>query len=166
MSDLATMVPAEQALLAALVMPLLAAAAVGLLGRAPQARDGVLVGFAVVTFFLAVQLIAPVRDTKVVRVDRYGQGGNLHRHPYPLNDNSFVVAMTPYMNARQEGRQYSIRFHLYWMDIAGRRERAQRIGRFRDDRRLGDGADGLRSAVGHGDGRGWRHERRRVGTGR
>ena len=69
-----------------------------------------------------IQLIAPVRDTKAVKVDRYGQGGNLHRHPYPLSDNSFIVAMTPYMNARQEGRKYNIRFHLYWMDIDGRRE--------------------------------------------
>lgn len=66
--------------------------------------------------------ITPVTGEQKIAVDRYGQDGNLHRHPYPLSANDMIVAMTPYMNAREEGDKYNIRFHLYWMDIDGRRE--------------------------------------------
>lgn len=66
--------------------------------------------------------ISPSSGEQNIAVDRYGQDGNLHRHPYPLTANDVVVAMTPYMNARDEGDKYNIRFHLYWMDIDGRRE--------------------------------------------
>ncbi len=69
-----------------------------------------------------VQLIAPIRETAAVQVDQYGQDGNLHRHPYPLTKNSFLVAMTPYWNARHEGGRYNLWFHLYWMDVDGHRE--------------------------------------------
>jgi len=57
-----------------------------------------------------------------IAVDRYGQNGNLHRHPYPLSRDTFVVAMTPFMNAREEGEECNVRFHLYWMDSRGGRE--------------------------------------------
>jgi len=66
--------------------------------------------------------IEPGRGPQNIAVDRYGQNGNLHRHPYPLDETSFLVAMTPYMNARNEGKRLGIRFHLYWMDIDGHRE--------------------------------------------
>ena len=66
--------------------------------------------------------IDPGKGPQNIAVDRYGQDGNLHRHPYPLDERSFLVAMTPYMNARDEGKRRGIRFHLYWMDIDGHRE--------------------------------------------
>jgi len=66
--------------------------------------------------------INPGDGPQCTAVDRYGQHGNLHRHPYPLHERSFVVAMTPYFNARDEGKQLGIRLHLYWMDPDGRRE--------------------------------------------
>jgi len=66
--------------------------------------------------------IKPGHGPQCIAIDRYGQSGNLHRHPYPLDANSFVVAMTPYFNARDEGKQLGIRLHLYWMDVDGHRE--------------------------------------------
>jgi hypothetical protein len=66
--------------------------------------------------------ITPGTGPQNIAVDRYGQNGNLHRHPYPLNETSFLVAMTPYFNARDEGKELGIRLHLYWMDLEGRRE--------------------------------------------
>ncbi len=60
MNGLATLIGAEQALLAALILPVLGAACVALLGRAPQVRDAVLVAFALVTFLTTIQLVAPV----------------------------------------------------------------------------------------------------------
>lgn len=66
-----------------------------------------------------VQLIAPVRETKAVRVDAYGQDEELFRHPYALSENEFIVAMTPDKNSR---RNNNTRFGLYYIDAAGNRE--------------------------------------------
>ena len=66
--------------------------------------------------------IKPGQGPQCIAVDRYGQNGNLHRHPYPLDESSFIVAMTPYFNARDEGKVLRIRLHLYWMDLDGHRE--------------------------------------------
>ncbi len=52
-----------------------------------------------------VQLIAPVRETKAVKVDKYGQSDNLFRHPYPLNEKEFIVSMTTDPNAHGNNRK-------------------------------------------------------------
>ena len=60
------------------------------------------------------QLIAPVRETRAVRIDRYGQSGHQFQYPYPLNESEFLVA------ARFEGTGEF--FAIYWMNRDGRRE--------------------------------------------
>ena len=60
MTALATLVGAEHALLAALILPVVGAGVVLSLGRTPQARDATLVGFAVLTFLTVIQLVVPV----------------------------------------------------------------------------------------------------------
>ncbi|MBT3296606.1 MAG: hypothetical protein HN919_21715 [Verrucomicrobia bacterium] len=62
-----------------------------------------------------VQLIAPVRKTESVRVDRYGQAGDLFQYPYPMNEREYLVAYSP-LGGRPT------RFSLYYMDIDGNRE--------------------------------------------
>ena len=42
-----------------------------------------------------VQLIAPVRETKAVIVDVYGQDGEQFQYPYPITDKSFLVTYEP-----------------------------------------------------------------------
>jgi hypothetical protein len=66
-----------------------------------------------------VQLIAPVRETKAVRVDAYGQDEELFRHPYALSEHEFIVAMTPDKKARHNRHS---RFGLYHIDAEGNRE--------------------------------------------
>ena len=60
------------------------------------------------------QLVAPVRETKAVRVDRYGQSGDQFQYPYPLGEDAFLVTFKP-----EEGRGH---FALYLMGADGRRE--------------------------------------------
>jgi len=63
------------------------------------------------------QLIAPVRHTEPIRVDKYALGGFHYQYPYPVSETEFLVCLalpTP------EGRLG--RFDLYFTDIAGRRE--------------------------------------------
>ncbi len=59
------------------------------------------------------QLIAPVRETKAVRVDAYGQGGDQWQYPYPLTETAFLVTFRT---------EKAPRFAIYWMDADGRRE--------------------------------------------
>jgi len=66
-----------------------------------------------------VQLIAPTRETKAVRVDAYGQDEELFRHPYALSETEFIVAMTPDKKARHNRHS---RFGLYYIDAEGDRE--------------------------------------------
>jgi len=66
-----------------------------------------------------VQIIAPVRETKPVRVDKYGQDEELFRHPYPLNENEYIVTMTLDNNARKNRNS---KFGLYYIDRDGNRE--------------------------------------------
>ena len=61
-----------------------------------------------------VQLIAPVRETPAVRIDTYGQDGELFMYPYPLNEKEFIVSYSPSGN-----RDF---MNLYCMDIDGKRE--------------------------------------------
>jgi len=63
-----------------------------------------------------VQLIAPVRRTEPARVDRYGQSGELFRHPYALSEKHFIVGYSP------EGWKKKARFGLYFFTADGRRE--------------------------------------------
>lgn len=65
-----------------------------------------------------IQLIAPVRETKAVRQDRYGQGADLFRHPYPISEREFIVSYTPDGKARKAKTP----FGLYWFDADGNRE--------------------------------------------
>ncbi len=71
-----------------------------------------------------VQLIAPVRETKAVRVDAYGQGGEQWQYPYPMSETEFVVTYRP-----GEKGGHGARFGIYFMDIDGRRELLVRDGR-------------------------------------
>jgi hypothetical protein len=65
------------------------------------------------------QLIAPVRETEAVRVDRYGQEGDLFQYPYPLSETACVVAYHPYGWAVKDKNP---RFKVYFMTADGQRE--------------------------------------------
>jgi len=67
-----------------------------------------------------VQLIAPVRETKAVRVDGYGQDGELFQHPYPLGENAFLVGYHP--TGWRKNHFLEPRFKLYFMTADARRE--------------------------------------------
>jgi hypothetical protein len=66
-----------------------------------------------------VQLIAPVRDTKAVKIDAYGQNGEQFQYPYPLSEDEFIVAMGP---LNSENRKYPVPYGIYFITIDGRRE--------------------------------------------
>ena len=63
------------------------------------------------------QLIAPVRETKAVHVDRYGQEGDQFQYPYPLDEETFLVTMKPAVGGRAARH-----FAVYWIHADGRRE--------------------------------------------
>jgi len=71
-----------------------------------------------------VQLIAPVRETKAVRIDKYGQNGELFQYPYPLSETEYLVSYSPYGWARKPTL-----FGIYHMTIDGRRELLAADGR-------------------------------------
>lgn len=60
-----------------------------------------------------VQLIAPVRETPAVRVDRLGQEGDQFQYPYPLSETEFLVTFRP---------EKAPRFGIYFVTIDGQRE--------------------------------------------
>ena len=64
-----------------------------------------------------VQLIAPVRPTEPIRIDKYGLGGNQFQYPYPLNATQFLVTLALPAPDGTLGR-----FNIYFMDHDGRRE--------------------------------------------
>jgi len=74
------------------------------------------------------RLIAPVRETKAVRIDAYGQSGDQFQYPYPLIDpasgrgseEAFLVTMLP--ASRNSGRRPRRRFAVYLVFADGRRE--------------------------------------------
>ena len=68
------------------------------------------------------QLIAPVRDTPAVRVDAFGQKGELFQYPYPLSETEYLVAYHPVGWRWAEGG-FGPRFGVYWMTSSGARER-------------------------------------------
>ena len=69
-----------------------------------------------------VQLVAPPRETPAVKVDAYGQDGELFQYPYPLSETDCLVTYHPVGWKWPEG-QYGPRFGIYYMTLDGRRER-------------------------------------------
>jgi len=67
-----------------------------------------------------VQLVAPVRETPAVKVDAYGQDGELFQYPYPLSETEFLVTYHPMGWRWTTG--VGPRFGTYFMTIDGRRE--------------------------------------------
>ncbi len=67
------------------------------------------------------QLIAPVRDTPAVKVDRFGQKGELFQYPYPLSETELLVTYHPAGWDWKDGR-HGPRFGVYFMFRDGRRE--------------------------------------------
>jgi hypothetical protein len=66
-----------------------------------------------------VQLIAPVRQTKAVKIDAYGQKGPQFQYPYAISDDEFIVTMGPLNSAN---RKYPSPYGIYFVTIDGRRE--------------------------------------------
>ena len=64
-----------------------------------------------------LQLIAPVRKTEPIRIDKYAQGGNQFQYPYPLDEDRFLVTLALPSPQGKLGR-----FNIYFMDRDGRRE--------------------------------------------
>jgi hypothetical protein len=65
-----------------------------------------------------VTLLAPRRPAEPVRVDAYGQDGDLFRHPYPLSSTELLVSFVPAALNRARASVFS----LYWMTPDGARE--------------------------------------------
>lgn len=65
-----------------------------------------------------VEMLAPRRPAEAVRIDAYGQEGDLFRHPFPLSGRDCLVGFVP--AALNRGRN-SV-FSLYWIGEAGDRE--------------------------------------------
>jgi len=63
------------------------------------------------------QLTAPRRATPAVRIDAYGQQGELFRYPYPISQSEFLVTYAPLGWGYRDGY-----FAIYWMDHEGHRE--------------------------------------------
>ncbi len=67
-----------------------------------------------------VQLVAPLRPTAALQIDRYGQEGEQFQYPYPITETEFLVTYHP-VGWRWTTR-WGPRFGIYWMDLQGRRE--------------------------------------------
>ncbi len=68
-----------------------------------------------------VRLIAPVRATAAVQIDRYGYQGEQFQYPFPLSETEFLVSYSPDGgDAASQGAKDP--FGVYWMDVDGRRE--------------------------------------------
>ncbi|MBT3200009.1 MAG: hypothetical protein HN350_08830 [Phycisphaerales bacterium] len=61
-----------------------------------------------------VQLIAPIAETKSVKIDRYGQRGDQFQYPYPFSEKEFLVTF------RADGSR--LRFGIYFMRDDASRE--------------------------------------------
>lgn len=64
-----------------------------------------------------VQLIAPIRSTDYVRVDRYALDGNQFQYPFPISEEQFLVTLALPTPEGELGR-----FNIYLMDRRGGRE--------------------------------------------
>jgi hypothetical protein len=61
-----------------------------------------------------VQLIAPITETKSVKVDRYGQRGDQFQYPYPFNEKEFLTTF--------RGDGSGLKFGIYFMRDDATRE--------------------------------------------
>ncbi len=68
-----------------------------------------------------VQLVAPVRETPAVKIDAFGQGGELFQYPYPLSETEYLVTYHP-VGWQWKAGSLGPRFGIYFMTIDGRRE--------------------------------------------
>lgn len=66
-----------------------------------------------------VELLAPRRKEKAVRIDCYGQHGEQFQYPFPLSEDLFLVTFEP---APSSNRSYPSPYGLYLMSPDGRRE--------------------------------------------
>jgi hypothetical protein len=66
-----------------------------------------------------VQLIAPIRETKAVKIDSYGQNGVQFQYPYPLSENEFIVTYCP---LETRNRRYPAPYAIGFVTADGRRE--------------------------------------------
>lgn len=66
-----------------------------------------------------VTLVAPIRETPEVVVDRYGQEGELFQYPYPITEEELL---TSYLPEGSNERTYAIPFGVYWFNLDGERE--------------------------------------------
>jgi hypothetical protein len=69
-----------------------------------------------------VQLVSPLRDTPAVRIDSYGQEGELFSYPFPLGEREWLVTYAPDGWEGTNRRRGDADFGIYWMDLAGHRE--------------------------------------------
>ena len=67
-----------------------------------------------------VQLLAPLRETPAVKVDAYGQNGELFQYPYPLSETEYLVTYHPVGWQWKDG--LGPRTGIYFMTVDGRRE--------------------------------------------
>ncbi len=63
-----------------------------------------------------VTLIAPVRETKAVKVDAYGQDGELFAYPYPLTETEYLVSYNP------DGWKNKNNFGIYLVHMDGTKQ--------------------------------------------
>jgi hypothetical protein len=79
-----------------------------------------------------VTCVAPVRATKSVIVDHYGQDKDLFAYPYPIDETCLLVTYNPIGWGRRftkRDEERSTGFGIYWMDVDGHREvLASRLG--------------------------------------
>ena len=66
-----------------------------------------------------VDMLAPRAKAEAVRIDTYGQSGDLFRHPYPVSENDVVTAFIPALLNTSRGAQ---NFGIYYVHTDGRRE--------------------------------------------
>lgn len=66
-----------------------------------------------------VELLAPRRKEKAVRIDAYGQRGEQFQYPFPIEENLFLVT---YQQMDADNRSYPLPYGLYLMNNDGRRE--------------------------------------------
>lgn len=68
-----------------------------------------------------VEYVAPKRQTKPVRIDSFGQGGDLFRHPFPIDEDNYLCSFIPgFLNTGDRNNQ--VKFGLYYIDKDGNRE--------------------------------------------
>ncbi|MGM0491072.1 MAG: hypothetical protein ACQESR_30470, partial [Planctomycetota bacterium] len=68
-----------------------------------------------------VQLVAPIRRTEAVRIDKYGHEGEQFQYPYPLSETEFLVTYSS--EGSEKGRAPAKKpFGIYFMTVDGRRE--------------------------------------------